>query len=126
VLEGVKMRRTGPTNINLRLLIKELNKYAKDYNAPIWSYVAEILSRPARKRVVVNLSKLNRYVNDGDVVVVPGKVLGGGNLTKKITLATVSISLTALEKVRESGSRVIHIRDLVKEYPKGSGVKVII
>jgi large subunit ribosomal protein L18e len=126
VLEGVKMRRTGPTNINLRLLIKELNKYAKDYNAPIWSYVAEILSRPARKRVVVNLSKLNRYVNDGDVVVVPGKVLGGGNLTKKITLATVSISLTALEKVRDSGSRVIHIRDLVKEYPKGSGVKVII
>jgi large subunit ribosomal protein L18e len=126
VLEGVKMRRTGPTNINLRLLIKELNKYAKNYNAPIWSYVAEILSRPARKRVVVNLSKLNRYVNDGDVVVVPGKVLGGGNLTKKITLATVSISLTALEKVRESGSRVIHIRDLVKEYPKGSGVKVII
>ncbi|MEL9997801.1 MAG: 50S ribosomal protein L18e [Sulfolobales archaeon] len=126
MLEGVKMRRTGPTNINLRLLIKELNKYAKDYNAPIWSYVAEILSRPARKRVVVNLSKLNRYVNDGDVVVVPGKVLGGGNLTKKITLATVSISLTALEKVRESGSRVIHIRDLVKEYPKGSGVKVII
>ena len=120
------MRRTGPTNINLRLLIKELNKYAKNYNAPIWSYVAEILSRPARKRVVVNLSKLNRYVNDGDVVVVPGKVLGGGNLTKKITLATVSISLTALEKVRGSGSRVIHIKDLVKEYPKGSGVKVII
>lgn len=120
------MRRTGPTNINLRLLIKELNKYAKDYNAPVWSYVAEILSRPARKRVVVNLSKLNRYVNDGDVVVVPGKVLGGGILTKKITLATVSISLTALEKVKESGSRVIHIRDLVKECPKGSGVKVII
>jgi large subunit ribosomal protein L18e len=119
------MRRTGPTNISLRLLIKELNKYAKDYNTPIWSYVAELLSRPARKRVVVNLSKLNRYANDGDVVVVPGKVLGG-NLTKKITLATVSISLPALEKVRGSGSRVIHIKDLIRECPKGSGVKVVI
>ncbi|MEM0453322.1 MAG: 50S ribosomal protein L18e [Sulfolobales archaeon] len=120
------MRRTGPTNITLRKLIKELKKVSNKYHAPIWSYVADILSRPTRKRVVVNLSRLNRYVNDGDVIVVPGKVLGVGSLNKKVTLAVASISFSALERVKASGSRLIHIKDLVNENPEGKGVKVIV
>lgn len=120
------MRRTGPTNIVLRKLIRDLRKASKTHNTPIWGYVADLLSRPSRKRVVVNLGRLNRYVSEGDVVVVPGKVLGFGNLNKRITLATVSISFTALEKVKASGSRLIHIRDLINENPEGSDVKVVI
>ncbi len=119
------MRRTGPTNIMLRKLVRELERVSKNYNAPVWGYVAELLSRPSRKRVAVNLSRLNRYVKDGDVVVVPGKVLGMGDLDKKITLAVVSISLNAFGKVKASGSRLVHIKDLIYEKPEGSGVKVI-
>lgn len=120
------MRRTGPTNIVLRKLIRDLRKYARKYKAPIWGYIADILSRPSRKRVVVNLGRVNRYVNDGDVIIVPGKVLGAGLLKKRITIAAYSYSLSALEKIRASGSRLITIRDLVNENPRGSNVKVIV
>ncbi|MCX8186807.1 MAG: 50S ribosomal protein L18e [Sulfolobales archaeon] len=120
------MRRTGPTNIMLRKLIKELKKASNKYKAPVWDYVADLLSKPSRDRVVVNLGRLNRYVSDGDVVVVPGKVLGVGSLNKKITLAVASISLSAADKVKASGSRLMHIRDLLNEDPEGKGVKVIV
>lgn len=120
------MRRTGPTNIVLRKLISELRRSARRYKAPIWDYVADLLMRPSRRRVVVNLGRLNRYVNDGDVVVVPGKILGAGSFNKRITIAAYSCSLSALEKIKSSGSRLITIKDLIKEVPKGSGVKVII
>ncbi|HIE56236.1 MAG TPA: 50S ribosomal protein L18e, partial [Chromatiaceae bacterium] len=84
------MRKTGPTNIVLRKTIRLLRKYAKEYKAPIWRYVAEILSKPSRKRVIVNLSKINRYTNNNEVVVVPGKVLGAGTLKHSVTVAAVA------------------------------------
>ncbi len=120
------VRRTGPTNIVIRKLIRELRKYARKYNAPIWSYVAELLERPTRKRVVVNVSKINRYLKDGEVAVVPGKVLGAGKLEKKVTIAAIAFSKTALEKIKASGGNAMFISDLIEENPKGSGVRIII
>ncbi len=94
--------------------------------APFWNRVYELLSRPARKRVVVNLSKINRYAEDGDVIVVPGKVLGAGELEKKVTIAAFSFSYSALEKINNAGGKAVHILELVKENPKGKGLKIII
>ncbi|MCC6030354.1 MAG: 50S ribosomal protein L18e [Desulfurococcales archaeon] len=118
------MRRTGPTNIVLRKIIRELRVYANRYKAPIWDAVADYLMRSSRKRVVVNLSKISRYARDGDVIVVPGKVLGGGDLKKKVVIAAFSFSKTALEKIRISGSKPMTIKDLLKENPEGRGVRI--
>ena len=76
------MKRTGPTNIHLRLLISKLRKYSRIYKTQVWRDVAEYLERPRRKRVEVNLGEIDRYVKEGDIVVVPGKLLGGGTITK--------------------------------------------
>jgi len=119
------LRRTGPTNIRLRKLISMLKKKANETNAAIWDYVAELLSLPSRRRVVVNISKIQRYANDGDVIVVPGKVLGAGVLNKKVTVAAVTFSMKALEKINLAGGRVLTIEELLSQNPKGSGVKVI-
>jgi large subunit ribosomal protein L18e len=70
------MKRTGPTNIVLRKTIKELYKLARQNKASIWRAVAEELEKPRRQRRIVNVSRINRYTSDGDIVVVPGKVLG--------------------------------------------------
>ena len=110
------------TNIVLRKTLDELRKT----KSPFWRRVYELLSRPSRQRVVVNLSKINRYANEGDVIVVPGKVLGSGNLEKKVTVAAFAFSYTALEKIQESGSNAIHISELVKKNPEGKGLKIII
>ncbi len=120
------VRRTGPTNIVLRKLIRELRKYANKYKAPIWDYVAELLERPRRKRIAVNISKINRYANDGETVLVPGKVLGAGILKKKVTVAAIAFSESAMRKIVEVGGRVMFIGDLLKENPRGSGVRIII
>ncbi len=120
------VRRVISTNIVLRLLISDLRKYANQYKAPVWDAVAELLSKSSRKRPVVNLSKISRYSSDGDTIVVPGKVLGSGTLSKRVTIAAFSFSETALNKIKAGGGRGITIRDLLKENPEGRGVKIII
>jgi len=120
------LRRTGPTNYVWRLTIRQLRKAARANNARIWRYVAELLERPRRRRVVVNLSKISRYAKPGEVVVVPGKVLGAGALNKPVTIAAMSFSLAAVEKIRAAGGKTMHILDLVKENPRGSGVRILV
>jgi large subunit ribosomal protein L18e len=113
------------TNIFLRKTVSELRKAANKYKAPIWDRVAEELTKPRRRRRAVNLSRINRFTNPGDVVVVPGKVLAAGKLDHPVTVASFSFSRAALEKIQSSGGRAIHILDLVKENPTGKGVKII-
>ncbi|MCG2863626.1 MAG: 50S ribosomal protein L18e [Vulcanisaeta sp.] len=117
---------TGPTNEELRMLIRFLRRAANEYKAKIWDYVADLLERPTRQRVEVNIGKINRLVNDGDVVVVPGKVLGSGVLTKKVTIAAWAFSKGALEAIRKAGAEAITIPELVRRNNRGSNVKIII
>lgn len=122
----MKMRRTGPTNTTLRKLIRDLRKLANQYKAPVWDYVADILERPSRSRVVVNVSKLERVSSDNEVIVVPGKLLGAGTISKKVVVAAFSFSPKAVEKVRNAGGQVMSIKDLINVNPRGSGVRVVV
>ncbi len=117
---------TGPTNPELRMLIRFLRKAAHEYNARIWAYVADLLERPRRQRVEVNVGKINRLCNDGDVVVVPGKVLGGGAITKRVIVAAWAFSKKAKELIERAGGKAISIPELVRANNRGSGVKIII
>jgi len=119
-------KRTGPTNIIVRKTIRVLRSAANKNNAPIWRYVAELIDRPRRLRVAVNISKINRYTEDGDIVVVPGKVLGAGTIDHPVTVAALGFSEQAVEKIRAAGGKVMHILQLVEENPRGSRVKIII
>jgi large subunit ribosomal protein L18e len=120
------MRRTGPTNIVIRRLIRRLKKAANENEAPIWDYLAELLEKPARRRIAVNLSKIRRYSKPDEIIVVPGKVLGSGVLDKPVTVAAISFSFKAIEKIKAAGGRILHLNDLLEENPRGSGVRVII
>jgi len=119
------MKRTGPTNIIIRKTIRQLIKYANEYKASIWKDIAERLNKPTRIRAEVNVSKINRYTKPGDVVVVPGKVLGAGKIDHPVTVAAIAFSESAIKKIKEAGGRVLHILQLVQENPKGSNVKIM-
>jgi len=119
-------KRTGSTNIIVRRTIRVLKSAANKNNAPIWRYVAELIDRPRRLRVEVNLSKINRYTQSGDVVIVPGKVLGAGSMDHPVTVAALGFSRQAVEKIRAAGGKVVHILQLIEENPRGSRVKIII
>ncbi|HDH07178.1 MAG TPA: 50S ribosomal protein L18e [Thermoproteales archaeon] len=120
------MRKTGPTNIHLRLLISYLRKSSRRYGAPIWRYVSELLSRPRRRRVVVNLSKISRVASKGDIILVPGKVLGGGELRYPVTIVAWKVSKNAKEKIEKAGGTILSFEELLSKNPRGSNVKVIV
>lgn len=108
------MRPTGPTNIELRLLVSELRKQEQ----PIFKRLAEELGRPERQRRAVNLSRIDINTRAGEVAVVPGKVLGTGALTKKIKIAGWQFSESAKSKIKAAGGDMLSMKELIKSKPK--------
>jgi len=74
---------------------------------------------------VVNISKIARYTEKNDTVVVPGKVLAAGELTEPVTVAALGFSSRAKEKIEEAKGRALSIDELVEENPSGSGVRIL-
>ena len=113
------------TNPRTPVLIAELKEEARQNEAAIWRDVAKRLEKPGKNYAQVNLSKINRYANDGETVLIAGKVLGSGHLNKAVTVAAYNFSATAMEKIADVGGKCLMIEELVKENPKGSGIKIL-
>jgi len=118
------MKRTGPTTLELKNLIVDLRKTGREQKIPLWLRIAKDLERPRRIRREVNLYQLQNYVRDGEIAVVPGKVLSDGEFTKKITVAAYKFSDAAKDKINKTG-KTISIHELMKKNPKGSKVRII-
>ncbi len=124
-MSKIKKRLKRKSNPNLVRLIEDLLKASAMNEAPIWKDIAERLAGPKRLYAEVNVSKIQRYAGDGETIVVPGKVLGGGRITKAVTVAALSFSETAKKKILEAGGRCLTIRELVEQNPSGSGVRIM-
>ena len=103
----------------------ELKKRSNVQKADIWSRVADDLEKPTRQRRVVNLSNLSRYTKESEVVVVPGKVLGAGNLEHKITVSAFQFSSGAKEKIEKAGAKIVTLLELSEKNPSGKGVRIL-
>lgn len=119
------MKRSTRSNPQLCNSVRFLTKTANDNNAKIWKHVADCLSKTRRKRISVNLSRINRHTEKGQTVAVPGKVLGSGMLKHPVTVAAFEFSANAKEKIRNSKGKYMTFNELVKKNPKGSNVKVV-
>jgi len=115
------MKNKAKDNPVLASLVDSLGREKK----PIWKKVRAELSRPRRQRVEVNLSKLDAYGEDGATVIVPGKVLGSGALSKKLTVAAFSFSGSARKLIGDAGGKAVSIESLVKSNPEGRGVVLL-
>ena len=113
------------TNPNLIKLIDNLLKASAMNNAPIWKDIAERLAKPKRLYAEVNVSKIQRYAKEGETIIVPGKVLGGGKITKPVTVAALSFSETARKKIIEAGGKCLTIKELLEMNSTGSGVRIM-
>ena len=112
------------SNNQLTNLINELKKKSLDEKVNIWKRIASDLEKPTRKRRVVNLNRAEAKTKADETVIVPGKVLGSGELNHKLTVAAYSFSKSALEKINRAG-KAITINELMKTNPKGSKVRII-
>jgi len=83
------------------------------------------LERPLRNYAEVNLSRINRHTKEKEVVLVPGKVLGAGELNHQLTIAAVNFSAGAKSKITAAGGLCLSIEELMSKNPEGSGVRII-
>lgn len=119
------LKSTGPTNPNVQSLRRYLRRSAHKLHASIWKDIDHHLQKPRRTSVEVNLSKINRLTKQDDIVIVPGKVLSSGKLLHNITIAALNFSQHAREKILSSGGKCLTLKELIKQNPKGSNIKVI-
>jgi len=119
------MKRTGPTNKHLKDLISDLKRQSYKEESGLWKRVASDLEKPSRSRRVVNLSRINRFTKENEVIVVPGKVLGSGNISHSIVVAAFSFSGNAKEQIEKAKGKCISISELAKQNPKGKDVRII-
>lgn len=118
------MKDTGKTNDHLKQLALDLYKQSNESKVNIWRRVADDLLVSTRNKKLVNLFTLDMNTKDGEVVVVPGKVLGTGDISRKLTVAAYSFSKSAVEKIKNAKGSAITIQELLQKNPKGKDVRV--
>ena len=113
------------SNQVVKQMAKDLKKASTKNDAPIWSKLAEMALKPSSARRTINVNKINDLTKDNDIVVFPGKVLGTGVISHKITLSSFSISNSAASKILESGGKILNFENMIEQYPTGKGVTML-
>ena len=115
---------SSKTNPRLQNLIADLKSVSRESGASVWQDVADRLEKPRRTHAEVNLGRIERYAQEDETVVVPGKVLGSGVLQKNVTVAAVDFSGTARTKIDQAGEAVA-LEQALESNPDGANVRVI-
>ena len=97
-------------------LVETIN-FAKKHNLEI----AKVLSSPTRKRISSNLEDIDEQTKQGETIIVPGKVLGQGEITKKIKIIALSFSSSAFEKLKKAKCETSTIEE---EFERNKGEKL--
>jgi large subunit ribosomal protein L18e len=113
------------TNEELRKLIQNLKKKAIETDSAIYKRIATDLEKSTRNKRIVNLSKINRFTKDDEFVIVPGKVLGSGELDHKVTIAAYTFSESAIEKINSMKAKAMTIEEFAKDNIKGKKVRIL-
>ena len=73
----------------------------------------------------MNVGQLERLAEAEETVVVPGKLLADGPLSKALTVAAYSYSSGARAKVRAAGGTALTLSQLIEAKPDGAGVRLL-
>jgi len=85
--------------------------------------LAKKLSAPRSQYKNVNLDELDNV--EGDKIIVIGKVLGSGEIKRKIRVAALGFSDSARDSLNKAGCDIKSIRDEIKNNNKLEGVEII-
>ncbi|MFH1358637.1 MAG: uL15 family ribosomal protein [archaeon] len=85
--------------------------------------LAKKLSAPKSQYKSVNLDVLDKF--EDDKVLVIGKVLGSGDINKKISVSAFGFSEQAKEKLKKAGCEIKSIKEEISKNKDLKGVKII-
>lgn len=105
--------------------IKVLEKASRETDKALWKALAKELDKPKRIRASVNLSRINRHTEEGQVVAVPGKVLAAGNLSKSVKIAAFNFSEGAVEKIKAAKGEYMSLEELLASGIEPSQIKIM-
>lgn len=118
-------KRNDKSNPRLTELIRLLKHTSRENEVEIWSDIAFRLEKSRKNYAEVNVSKINRYAKEGETLIVPGKVLGSGVLEAGVTVAALSFSDAAVNKITGAKGACISIEQLMSQNPKGSRIRIL-
>ena len=116
----IKKRLNKKTN---PYIVKTIEAARKNNN---WLKVAGTISNSNKKYSSVNLKEIDEQAKEGDTVLILGKVLGSGSLTKKVRVCALNFSESAKEKLKAHKCEVVTIIEEINKNPKAEGIKVIV
>ncbi len=90
-----------------------------------WLSIARKIASSRRKYSKINLADIEEKTSAGDTVVVIGKVLGSGDVSKKVRICSFGFSKSALDKLKKTKSEPVSLIEEIKKNPKAEGIKLI-
>lgn len=90
-----------------------------------WLEVAGLLSVPRRLKIEKNLGEIDKESKEGDTIIVPGKVLAEGEISKKIRISALSFSQEAEKKLKAKKCEIISLINEIEKNKKAEGVKIL-
>jgi large subunit ribosomal protein L18e len=105
-------------NEELENLIKELKTKSIEEKVPFWKRIATDLEKPRKNKRSINVEKIDKVVKEGEIAVVPGKVIGEAKSQREI----VAFDFSAKAKQNNKTST---LRELMKKNPKASKCRIV-
>ena len=115
-IEKQTKRKTNPELIETIRLAKKHTK---------WLEIAGVLSGSRKIWRNANIEEIDNATKEGDVIVIPGKVLSEGEINKKIRVVALNFSTRAKEKLLKSKCELLIILEEIKKNPEAKGIKIL-
>ncbi|MCX8193961.1 MAG: 50S ribosomal protein L18e [Candidatus Pacearchaeota archaeon] len=118
-LEKRKKRKSNPEIVSLVNILKK-------QKTPLFDKITYHILKPRKKAVTINIEKINKFTKGDEVVIVPGKVLGKGELDKKnVAIVALKFSKSAEKKLEKANLMSFEEFIRKREAFKGFNIKIM-
>jgi len=90
-----------------------------------WIEAAAVLSGPRRNFVNLNLGEIDSQAKDGEMIVIPGKVLSQGEIKKKIKIIALNFSGKAKGKLEKGKISHSIITEEIEKNSEGKNIRIL-
>jgi len=85
--------------------------------------LAKKLSAPKSTYTSINLDELNKIKEDKIIIV--GKILGSGNIERKISVSAIAFSKQAYDKLKKAHCEILTVKEEIVKNKNLNGVKIL-
>ena len=94
-----------------REIIKNLEKEKKQFYKDV--------ARRLKRSYGVDVSKIDKLAKDNEVIVVPGRVIGSGKMSKKVKIFAYGFSSEAEKSIKEANGEAMNMEKFIKNKEVG-------